>query len=409
MPWLETRVSNQRIKFVLEHETQDESMAELCRQYNISRKTGYKWLARWRADGPGGLEDRSRAPYRHPNRVPPERIEAILALRDRYGWGPKKLRILLARKHPQIRWPALSTMQEILKEHGRVIPPRKRRRVPPQSQPLRHCDGSNRVWCCDFKGHFSTGDGVRCSPLTISDGFSRYLLRCQGLQRTDYAAVRPMFEWTFREYGLPQAIRSDNGPPFASRAVAGLSRLSVWWLKLGITPERIDAGHPEQNGRHERMHLTLKQQAASPPERTFRKQQKRFDEFCLEYNTVRPHEALGMQTPVSVYESSPRPYPRREPKMEYPSGWAVRKVQQRGEFYWRGEVFLSEVLAGEPIGLEPVDERYWRVYFGPVWLGVFDEWKRQMLTKRQLRRHPELNPNEPQNRPSATLQDDSAE
>jgi transposase InsO family protein len=397
------------MKLIVEYEFEEESMAELCRRYGISRKTGYKWLARWEAQGPGGLSDRSRAPLCHPNQVPAWEVEAILAVRDRWGWGPKKLRVLLSREHPKIVWPAMSTIEQILKDHGRVIPRKKRRRVPPQSQPLSHCVGPNAVWCCDFKGPFDTGDGRRCHPLTLTDGFSRYLLRCQGLDRSDYEAVRPIFEWAFREYGLPRAIRSDNGPPFASRAVAGLSRLSVWWIKLGIEPERIEPGKPQQNGRHERMHLTLKQQTASPPAGTARRQQRRFDEFRREYNEVRPHEALGMKTPEAVYEASPRPYPRREPEVAYPDGWVVRKVQKRGQFYWRTEVPLSEVLSGQMIGLEPVDGRFWRTYFGPVWLGVFDGRSRRMLTAPQLRRQPKLRPSDPQDRPSATLQDDPAE
>lgn len=311
MPWMETRVSDQRMKFIVEYEFEEESMAELCRQYGISRKSGYKWLARWLAEGVGGLGNRSRAPLCHPNQVPPEEVEAILAARDRRRWGPKKLRVLLRREEPGVVWPAISTIEQILKDHGRVIPRKKRRRVPPQSQPLSHCQGPNAVWCCDFKGHFATGDGRRCHPLTISDAFSRYLLRCQALEQSDYEAVRPIFEWAFRQYGLPWAIRSDNGPPFASRAVSGMSRLSVWWIKLGIAPERIEPGHPEENGRHERMHLTLKQDTASPPAATFRKQQHRFDEFRHDFNHVRPHEALGMQAPESVYEPSPRAYPAR--------------------------------------------------------------------------------------------------
>jgi transposase InsO family protein len=409
MPWKETRVSEQRMMFITEYEFEEESMAELCRKYGISRKTGYKWFARWRDEGTRGLSDHSRAPLHHPNKVLAWQVEAILAARDRWGWGPKKLRVLLSRERSGIVWPAISTIEQILKDHARVIPRKKRRRVPPQTQPLAHCDGPNAVWCCDFKGHFATADGQRCYPLTITDGFSRYLLRCQGLAQSDYVAVRPIFEWAFREYGLPRAIRSDNGPPFASRAVAGLSRLSLWWIKLGIEPERIEPGKPQQNGRHERMHLTLKQQTASPPASTARKQQQRFDEFRREYNGIRPHEALGMQTPESVYEASPQPYPRREPEVSYPAGWAVRKVQGRGEFYWRGEVPLSEVLRGETIGLEPVDGRYWRTYFGPVWLGVFDDHTRRMLTRAQLRRQPQLLPRDQQDRPSAALQDDPAE
>jgi putative transposase len=409
MPWMETRVSDERMKFIVEYGGEVASMSELCRRFGISRKTGYKWLSRWLSDGPGGLEDRSRAPRHHPNRVSVEQVEAILTVRDERKWGPKKLREVLEKKHPAVAWPSISTMEQILKEYGRVIPRKKRRRVPPQSEPLAHCDGANSVWCCDFKGHFATGDGRRCHPLTIMDAFSRYLLRCQGLEQTDCEVVRPIFECAFREHGLPQAIRSDNGPPFASRAVGGLSRLSVWWIKLGIRPERIEPGKPQQNGRHERMHLTLKQQTARPPAGTMRAQQRRFDAFCQEYNQERPHEGLAMATPASRYVCSARAYPVREPELSYPDGWQTRKVQKRGEFEWHDRVMFSEVLSGERIGLEPIDGRYWRLYFGPMWLGVLDGHERRILSVPQLRRRPYLLPGAPQARPSAALQDVPAE
>ena len=410
MPWKETRVSNERMRFMVDWEFEEESMAELCRQYGISRKTAYKWLSRWQGQGPGGLADRSRAPKTHPNQVAAERVEKILQLRDRYRWGPKKILALLRREDHQVRWPAISIIEQILKDHGRIVPRKKRRRVPPQTQPLSHATAANSLWCVDFKGQFFTGEGLCCYPLTISDAHSRFLLRCQGLEQTGYDAARPIFEWAFREYGLPQGIRSDNGAPFASRAVAGLSRLSLWWIKLGIVPERIDPGCPQQNGRHERMHLTLKGETASPPASTFRRQQQRFDAFRQEFNHVRPHEALGMNTPASRYEPSPRPYPMREPELIYPDDWLTRKVQCDGDFYWKHQpVFLSEVLWGETIGLEPVDGRYWRVYFGPLWLGAFDSYRRKMLTAAQVRRQPTLRAGEPEDRPSATLQDEPLE
>lgn len=410
MPWQETRVTNERMRFIVALGNEEASMAALCRRFGISRRTGYKWLARWQSEGLTGLGDRSRAPKRHPNEVLPELVDRILQVRDRYGWGPKKLRVLLMRQDSALTWPAISTIEQILKDHGRVPPRRKRRRVPPQTQPLAHCSGPNAVWCCDFKGHFLTGEGRRCYPLTITDGFSRYLLRCQRLDQTGCEFVRPIFECAFKEYGLPLAIRSDNGPPFASRAVGGLSRLSVWWIKLGIAPERIEPGKPQQNGRHERMHLTLKQQTASPPASTARKQQERFEVFRREFNEIRPHEALGMKTPASVHVSSPRSYPAREPQVNYTDGWMVRKVDHGGYFYWkRQHVFLSEVLASEPVGLEPVDGRYWRTYFGPRCLGAFDSHARRMLTGAEVRRHPQLDLRPPQDRPSAALQDDPAE
>ncbi len=230
----------------------------------------------------------------------------------------------------------------------------------------------NLVWAIDFKGHFRTGDGVRCDPLTISDTASRYLLRCQVVERPNYAHVQPLLEATFREYGLPRALRSDNGPPFASLAVGGLSRLSVWFLRLGVLPERIEPGHPEQNGRHERLHRTLKKETASPPRATARGQQRAFHRFQRDYNEQRPHEALGMATPASVYVPSPREYPARLEELEYPAGYQRRRVQEHGDIQLGNRViFLSEVLAGETVGLEE-DEEGWRIWFGPLRLARVD-------------------------------------
>jgi transposase InsO family protein len=393
------------MKFIVDYEYELDSMAALCRRHGISRKTAYKWLARWQVHGPAGLVDQSRAPHRHPQQVDEVCVAKLLELRDRYGWGPKKLLALLEREAPTMRRPAISTVEQILKDHERIGRRPRRRRVPPASQPLAHATSANAVWAVDFKGHFLTGQGQRCHPLTISDGYSRYLLCCQGLHHTGYETVWPIFELTFRQYGLPAAIRSDNGPPFASRAVAGLSRLSVWWIKLGIWPDRIVPGHPEQNGRHERMHLTLQQEAASPPADSFGRQQVRFDRFRQVFNEVRPHEALVMATPASCYVPSERSYPRRQPEMDYDEGWTVRRVQKRGEFYWAGRaVLLSEVLAGEPVGLQAIDERHWRVCFGPVVLGIFDSRAGRMLSAAAIRRRPALATAVPAARPSAALQ-----
>jgi len=407
MPWKETHVIDSRKQFVESWKDDEESMAELCRIYEISRKTGYKWIAREAAHQ--SLGDYSRAPHSHANQVCDEIVQSILELRDgsRLRYGPKKIRVRLARQYGADSLPALSTIAAILKREGRVFDRKRRRRVPPHTQPLAHASGSNFVWCIDFKGWFRTGDGRRCDPLTITDAFSRRLLRCQALRATDCAAVRPILESAFQEYGLPEAIRSDNGAPFASRAVAGLSRLSLWWIKLGIRHERIQPGKPQQNGRHERMHLTLKQATASPPAGTFGKQQERFFEFQKEYNELRPHEALDMKTPADLYEISPRPYPRVEPQIEYPNGWLLRRVDGSGNFSWKHRsIFLSEVLGGEVVGLEAIDDRHWRAHFGPVILGVFDAGKRTMLTPAQVRRNPDLAPDLPEVRPSAALQDE---
>lgn len=365
---------DERLQFVAECLRLERSMAELCRAYGISRKTGYKVLGRYGADGPRGLQDRSRAPHQHPNAVAEELVSAVLALRVRHPrWGPRKLRARLQREAPTGRWPAASTIGDLLQRHGLTVPRRRRRRAAPATDPLRGCVAPNDVWTADFKGWFRTGDGARCNPLTLSDGVSRFLLRCQALTPPDEARVRPLCEAAFREYGLPGAIRSDNGPPFASVAAGGLSRLAVWWIKLGIRPERIRPGHPEDNGRHERLHQTLKAETATPPASTLRAQQQRFDRFRREYNEERPHEALGQHPPAAVYTPSPRPYPERVREPEYPDDQLVRRVRHNGEIKWHGRlIFVSQCLAGEPVGLEEFDDDRWLVRFGPVALGWLD-------------------------------------
>jgi putative transposase len=388
MPWTETCAMEERMKFVMECLEGTWSKAELCRIYGISRPTGDKWLTRYAEIGIEGLADRSRAPQHHPNGVSEATEAAIVALREaRTHWGPKKLRVVLAREKPGRVWPAVSTIGEILKRHGLTVPRKRRRRTPPSTQPFAAIDESNALWCVDHKGWFRTGDGRPCEPLTMTDAWSRYLLRNQVVADKRSETTRGVMEAAFREYGLPWAIRSDNGPPFASRGVAGLSRLSVWWIKLDIRVERIEAGHPEQNGRHERMHETLKQETASPPQATARKQQEALDRFRWEFNEERPHEALGQRTPASMYTPSPRAYPARLGPVEYPKGWPVRVVQQQGQFYWKmSDVFLGAALYGEGVGLEPLDERYWHVHIAAVGLGVFDSHRRRMLTAKEAAR-----------------------
>lgn len=374
MPWKATCPMDERLRFIAEYLEQEWSMTVLCRRYGISRKTGYKLLARYEESGPAGLQDRARAPHTHPNAVGEEVVTALLQLRARHPhWGPRKLRAWLARRNPARRWPAASTVGSLLRQHGLTVPRRRRRRCPPATQPFLAAGVPNDVWCADFKGWFRTGDGRRCDPFTLSDSASRFLLRCQALPRPDEAHVRPLFEAVFREFGLPRGLRSDNGPPFASLAAGGLSRLAVWWIKLGIQPERIAPGHPEQNGRHERLHLTLKQETATPPHATGRAQQRAFDHFRRVYNEERPHEALGQRPPAEVYTPSPRPYPERVREPEYPVGQDIRRVRHNGEIRWRGHlVFVSQCLAGEPIGLEEIGDDRWRVRFGPVELGWLD-------------------------------------
>jgi putative transposase len=374
MPWKASSVVDERMRFVLEQESGLHTMKELCEAYQIARETGYYWLRRYQQGGLEALEDRNRAPRQHPNQTPEEIEEAVLTLRRAHmSWGPRKLKRVLERKDPDQPWPATSTIGAMVAREGLVVPRKKRRRAPPYREPFASADAPNRVWCADFKGWFATGDGERIDPLTITDACSRYLLRCQRVEKMNYERVRAIFESAFRECGLPEAIRTDNGAPFASRAVAGLSRLAVWWMKLGIVPERIAAGHPEQNGRHERMHRTLKQETASPPAANGRKQQEAFDRFRREYNEERPHEALDLETPSALYTRSARRYPARVSEPEYGSALEVRRVGLRGVFSWKHQhVFLSETLIGESIGLLPLDDRFSTVYFGKFPIARFD-------------------------------------
>ncbi|HXP07301.1 MAG TPA: DDE-type integrase/transposase/recombinase [Acidobacteriaceae bacterium] len=373
MAWRASRVADQRKKFVTQYESGHWAMAELCRMYDISRQSGYKWVKRGQ-QGEVEWEDRSRAAHHHPLQMAAEIEEKILACRYQHPtWGARKLRKFLSDRDQKARWPALSTIGELLKRSGLSNPSRKRRPTPPYTEPFQQITEANQVWCADFKGWFRTGNGERVDPLTITDAASRYLLRCQITEKTDTPHVLAVFETAFREYGLPVALRTDNGPPFASRAIAGLSALAVYWMKLGIIPERIAAGRPDQNGRHERMHRTLKAETAKPAAATARAQQKSFDRFRAQYNQDRPHEALQMETPASRYGPSPRSYPARVPEPEYPADMLVRKVGPCGTFKWKGEkIFLSEVLPNEAIGLERIEEDLWRIHFATFPIGLFD-------------------------------------
>lgn len=372
----------EKVRFVLECEQEEWTMTELCEVYGIARETGYVWLRRYRERGLAGLVELNRAALRHRNQTPPETEQAVVELRQAHmRWGPRKLKRVLERDQAHQRWPAASTIGELLKREGLVVGRKQRRRTAAYTEPLAHADGPNRVWCADFKGWFRTGDGERIDPLTITDAYSRYLLRCQAVEKTDTVGARAIFEAAFREYGIPTAIRTDNGAPFASLAVGGLSRLAVWWMKLGIVAERIEAGHPEQNGRHERMHRTLKQETAQPAAADRRAQQRAFDRFREEYNEQRPHEALGMQTPALVYEPSPRAYPARVPEPDYPTSMLVRSVHHQGQIRWKKhDVVVSQVLWGERVGLLPVDERWFTIYFAQFPIARFDSRKLRVLS-----------------------------
>lgn len=362
MSWKETCAMNEKLLFVADVQNEELSFTEACRRRGISRKTGYKLWERYRAHGHAGLQERSRAPLHHPNAVAQEVVATVLAARRRHpSWGPRNLRDWLVRRWPEGDWPAASTVGAILARHGLVHPRRRRRHSPPYSAPFVRVDAPNVLWCADFKGQWRLADGAPCYPLTVSDSFSRTLLLCRGLPSTHGDPVRRWMERLFRERGLPLAIRTDNGNPFASVGLGGLSRLSAWWLRLGIQPERIRPGHPEQNGRHERLHRTLAAATVQPLAAHLVAQQRRFDRFCADYNEQRSHEALGRRTPAEVYRASTRPYPARLPLIEYPTHYAVRQVRANGCIKWAGhELFVTEVLAGQPIGLLQIDETRWR-------------------------------------------------
>jgi putative transposase len=371
MPWHKTCAMDERMAFTVAWQGDELSFAALCRQYGVSRKTGYKWIGRFEACGLDGLKDRSSAAHRHPNEVDAATAEAVIAVRTAHpSWGPKKIKARLSLDHPEANWPAQSTIAELLERRGLVRHRRKKRYVAAYGAPLTACGLANDVWGIDFKGWFRTGDGARCEPLSLSDLSSRYVLRLQAVDRIGDEQVWPILEAAFFEFDLPRVIRSDNGPPFASTAAGGLSRFGVRLIKAGVVPERIEAGRPQQNGRHERMHLTLKQETASPPAATLRQQQRRFDAFRRTFNEERPHEALGQTPPAQHYDPPPRPYSGRLREPDYAADQTVRRVRNNGDIKWRGErLFISEALIGEPVGLRETADGVFEMRYGPVELG----------------------------------------
>ena len=381
-------MDRQRLLMVQDYE-EGASISELAGIYGISRKTIYKWLDRHEQQGVAGLADVSRRPHESPNQVSVEVERAIVEARHRWKWGPRKLRVKLCQQDEDRQWPSVSTMASVLKNKGLIVKRRHRAHTPIQTPPYVFPHEPNAVWCADYKGYFRAGDGTRIDPLTISDASSRYLLRCQIVQRTDFAHARAVFEAAFREFGMPAVIHTDNGVPFASVAPGGLSPLSLWFVKLGITPERSRPGSPQDNGRHERMHRTLQQATANPPQATVRLQQKAFDAFRCEFNQHRPHQALGDLTPAVCYQTSTRLYPRRVPELQYADAFEVRRVSQQGSVKWRGKrTFVSEVFRYEPLGLKPINERWLEVYYGPIPLGWLDGYRHRFsrLPPRELKK-----------------------
>ena len=370
---METNVVDERCQFVRDFASGHWSMSELCERYEVSRPTGYKWLARHRAGGDAGLRDSSRAPHHCPHQTSADLEAQILAARQEYGWGAKKLLQVLMKRAPAEAWPARSTVNAILERHGRLQKNRRRRNwTHPGAAPLQ-TTGPNQVWPADFKGQFKTGDGRYCYPLPVTDHFSRSLLVCHGLPSVTTADVRPVFRRWFRAVGLPDAIRTDNGAPFASTGIHGLSQLNVWWMQLGIVQQRIPPSSPQENGTHERMHRELKRETTRPAAASPRAQ-RRFDRFRRRYNDERPHDGIGGATPASRWTPSLRPYPERPVAAEYPPQMEVRPVSTAGTFQLHTrQPFLSHALTNQDIGLEEVADGIWNIVYYSTLLGKIDE------------------------------------
>jgi transposase InsO family protein len=378
VPWKAISPVDERMQFV-SRLVDGERMTDLCREFGISRRTGYKFKRRYEQLSVLGLLDQRRVPERIPHRTPVEVVELIVALRTQHPtWGPKKLRDVIQKKHHGVKVPASSTIGSILKRKG-LVAPRRRPKAPPIAfSPLCHAVEPNDVWCIDFKGHFRLGNGKYCYPLTVTDAVSRYILACEGYSRIDGREVRTCLEDVFATHGLPGAFRFDGGAPFASSGVAGLSKLSVWWLQLGIRLERIEPGCPQQNGRHERMHRTLKEETTRPAAQSLLQQQERFDHFVDVFNTERPHEALAMQRPAEVYRSSSKPFSGSLPEPTYPLHDLHMRVTSCGHVRIPGNrlaggFFLSSALVGHRVGLRELGGGRWLVSFLDLDLGTVDQ------------------------------------
>ena len=373
MPWQTPSEKNQKLLFMAECLRREEPMTVLCERYGITRETGYVLKRRFLAEGPSGLDERSRAPLQHGRATAAELVVRLIEARQRWPhWGPKKLLAKLRREDPELAWPSASTGSEILRREGLSQPRRRRRRPLTVEQPFIAVTAANDAWCIDFKGWFRTGDGRRCDPLTVSDAFSRYLLAVQAIEPVTEAVQAKMDE-LFQEHGLPAAIRSDNGTPFASTGAGGLTRLSARWAKMGIRLERIWPGKPQQNGRHERMHGTLKPEACQPPAASTVDQQSRFDAFRDEFNQERPHEALGQRLPAECYRPSARPFVEPVGDFDYGPDEHVRRIRSSGEIRWSGSLlFVSEAIIGETVGIQQRPDGHWLIRFADVALGLID-------------------------------------
>lgn len=375
MPWSETCLMDEKIKFIAMANAGDYNFSSICRRCGISRQSGYELMARYEAEGEKALVPRSRAPHTHPNAISPAMAKKLLDVKAKHvRFGPRKVRQYLIMTGHRGELPAVSTIGELFKRHGLVRPRgRARARSAPHSEPLRPATAPNAVWSIDFKGHFRLRNGQWCYPLTMSDNASRYLLVCRALAHPTEAAVWPQLRRAFIDYGLPYALRSDNGAPFASTALGGLTRLGVWLLRLGIVLERITPGRPDQNGRHERMHRTLKDHLA-PVCANLAAQQRALERFRVHYNEQRPHEALGGISPTMCHQRSERAYPVQVPEPQYGAGFDVRRVRSNGQIKWHGrQVFVSEALIGQTVGLQQIDDARWQLMFCSMPLGIIDD------------------------------------
>ena len=375
MPWKATNAMELRIQFIQDYLRRSHTVADLCALHDVSRKTGYKWIKRYMHDGPDWALDRSHEAALVHNRTAGEVEDALMHMRELHAtWGARKLLHQVGLAHPDWGLPHQSTVCEMLKRHGLITAKPRRRAIGHPGRPSSVLSGPSDSWSADFKGQFRTGDGVYCYPLTVTDNYSRYILGCQALQGTKLEPTKAVFTRLFREHGLPLRMKTDNGSPFAAATLGRLSRLSVWWLKLGILPDLSEPGKPQQNGKHERMHRTLKAETTKPPAANARAQQRKFNSFVREFNAVRPHEALDMNTPSQLWKPSPRAMPAKLLPMEYPDRFQVRYVSANGGIRWNQRwVNVTSALVGENIGLEAVDDGLWDVYFGVKKIGRLHE------------------------------------
>lgn len=383
MPWKMEKPMDQKVKMLSEWLEGNCQITELAKKYGISRKTAYKLLRRYSEEGIQGLEEKSRAAHTHPNITEPQIIDRIIEYKVKHTtWGPRKIIDCLERTYPDVNWPAASTAGEWLKKNDLVRNRKRRKHVQLYQDHFIDCTGPNDVWSADYKGQFHMRDQKVCYPLTVTDNYSRYILACDGLEGPRYHETQECFKRIFRDYGLPLSIRTDNGVPFAGTGIGGLSRLSIWWIKLGIIPERITPGEPQENGRHERMHRSLKEATVNPAGRNFKEQQKKFDFFRIEFNTERPHEGIGMKRPVELYKRSFRAFPDKIKPVEYSDSMAVRSIKQSGEIQFANKLyFISELLYGDRVGLKEINDGLWQIYFGLHKLGCIDLHRKKVIRK----------------------------